>query len=130
MKKSIIFVLVFLLHFPAFSQSISRIEPPNWWTGMKWNTVTLLIYGENISELQPTFDYPEVELIKKEKTSNKNYLFVTIKIDPSAKAGDIKINFRAGNKIIISKSPVSTSRRLAGFFVFKEVSLCQNIGKE
>lgn len=104
MKKSIIFVLVFLLHFPAFSQSISRIEPPNWWTGMKWNTVTLLIYGENISELQPTFDYPEVELIKKEKTSNKNYLFVTIKINPSAKAGDIKINFRDGNKIIISKN--------------------------
>ncbi|MCL5030917.1 MAG: glycoside hydrolase family 13 protein [Bacteroidetes bacterium] len=70
---------------------------------MKWNTVTLLIYGNNISELQPSFNYPGVELIKKEKVENKNYLFFTIKIDPTAKAGNVKINFRFNNKIILSK---------------------------
>ena len=104
MKKTITLLFTLLLCLSTIAQTISRIEPPNWWTGMKWNTVTLLIYGDNISDLQPSFTYPGVELIKKEKVENNNYLFVTLKITPVAKAGNIKIDFKSHNKIILSKN--------------------------
>mgnify|MGYP001474646892 CR=1 FL=1 len=30
--------------------SIQRVEPPNWWAGMKNPSLQLLVYGENMSE--------------------------------------------------------------------------------
>jgi len=28
---------------------INKIEPPNWWAGMKHDTVQLMIYGKNLN---------------------------------------------------------------------------------
>jgi len=103
MRKIISLLIVLAFNSPLFSQTISRIEPGNWWVGMKYNTITLLVYGNNISDLQPSFKYLNAELIKTQKVENKNYLFVTLKINPTAKAGNIKINFKEHQKIIISK---------------------------
>ena len=103
MRKIISLLIVLSFNSPLFSQTISRIEPGNWWVGMKYNTITLLVYGNNISDLQPSFKYSDVELIKTQKVENKNYLLVTLKINPTAKVGNIKINFKEHQKIIISK---------------------------
>ena len=65
---------------------------------MKYNTITLLVYGNNISSLEPSFNYKDVQLVKKQTTENKNYLFLTIKINPSAGAGIVKINFKQNYK--------------------------------
>jgi len=103
MRKIIILLIVLVYNSPLFSQTISCIEPQNWWVGMKYNIITLLIYGNNISDLKPSFNYSNVDLIKTEKVENKNYLFITLKINSTAKAGNIKLNFRDHQKIIISK---------------------------
>ncbi len=86
-----------------FSQSISRIEPANWWTGMKWNKITLLIYGSNINDLTPTIVYEGVSIDKVEKVENPNYLFVILNINSEAKSGILKLNFKKGSKTIITK---------------------------
>jgi glycosidase len=103
MRKIISLLIVLAFNSALFSQTISRIEPGNWWVGMKYNTITLLVYGNKISDLQPSFKYANVELVKTQKVENKNYLFVTLKINQTAKAGNIKINFKEHQKIIISK---------------------------
>ncbi len=66
-KKNEIWIITFLFISPLLShaQTINRIEPSNWWVGMKYNIITLLVYGDNISELQPTISYPSVQIIKK-----------------------------------------------------------------
>ncbi len=101
--KQFILTIFLLSQTVLKAQTIERIEPQNWWIGMKYNTITLLVYGVNISELQASISYKGVSLIKKEKFENKNYLFVTLKIGPSAKAGNVKINFTLNGKLIISK---------------------------
>ena len=35
------------------SNVIERVEPPNWWVGMDTKNLQLLIYGDNISNLEP-----------------------------------------------------------------------------
>ncbi|MFP4092321.1 MAG: cyclomaltodextrinase N-terminal domain-containing protein [Cyclobacteriaceae bacterium] len=52
-----VFITSLLLSFlsrVAWSQSISRVEPANWWTGMRHSSIQLLVYGDNISKLSPS----------------------------------------------------------------------------
>lgn len=102
---------LFLLQLLVFGQKIDRIEPQNWWVGMKYNTVTVLLYGENISDLQPTVSYPNVQLVKKEVVENKNYLFLTLKINSTAKAGNVKINLNKQGKLVLTKDFPILERR-------------------
>ncbi len=103
--KKIGFLIAAIVLFKTFltAQTIDRIEPQNWWVGMKYNTVTLLVYGNNIADLQPAIAYKGVQLLKNEKVENKNYLFITLKISPSAKAGTVKINFNHNGKSVLTK---------------------------
>lgn len=103
MKKIIALLTALLFCSPAFSQSIERIEPANWWTGMKYNTLTLLVYGRNIAHLSASLDYPEVDLLKTEKTENKNYLFVTLRIRPGAQPGTVKLRFNENGNTVLSR---------------------------
>ncbi len=103
MKKALICLFLAVLWNQTFSQSISRIDPGNWWVGMKWNTVTLLVYGKNISELNPSTDYTGVTIDKIEKVENQNYLFITLNISQEAKPGIVKLNFKKRSKTIITK---------------------------
>lgn len=103
MKKIITIGIILFVSFSLIAQRIDRLEPQNWWVGMKYNTVTLLVYGNNIADLQPSIFYPDVQIVKTEAVENKNYLFITLKINPTAKAGNIEINFSKNNKVVITK---------------------------
>lgn len=70
---------------------------------MKYNTITLLVYGKDIANLQPVVSYQGVQLLKKETVENKNYLFITLKIGSTAKAGNLKINFNQNGKLVSSR---------------------------
>lgn len=103
MKKIITLLTALLFFSNAFSQSIERIEPANWWTGMKYNTLTLLVYGKNIAHLNPALEYPEVDLLKTENTDNKNYLFITLGIRSGARPGTVKLKFNENGKTVLSR---------------------------
>lgn len=99
MIKKLFFVMLFFVSINTFAQ-IERIDPSSWWIGMKYNEPMLLIYGNNISSLQPSVQYPGVKIIKTETVENKNYLFVTLHIENNAKAGIIKINLNKKNRLV------------------------------
>ncbi|WP_379968878.1 glycoside hydrolase family 13 protein [Epilithonimonas sp. UC225_85] len=104
MKKVFLIIITFLFSISVSAQKIERIEPENWWVGMKYDTITLLIYGKDISDLRPEISYPDIKILKTETVENKNYLFLTLKINSTAKSGNVKIDFRKNNKIILSKN--------------------------
>lgn len=60
---------------------------------MKTNSIQLLIYGENIGDLEARIDYTGVSLDKSIKVESKNYLFLDLTISEDAKAGDVPITF-------------------------------------
>lgn len=98
-----VLILLFVFPFLSLAQTISRIEPGNWWVGMKLNKITLLVYGKEIQSLQPSIKYDGVKILKTEKVENPNYLFVTIKINPQTIAGNLKLDFKKGNTTVITK---------------------------
>ncbi|OOG78337.1 glycoside hydrolase family 13 protein [Flavobacterium sp. A45] len=100
MKK---IAVLFILIAHTLNAQISRIEPANWWVGMKLNQITLLVYGTDIQNLEPEIKYQGVKIVKTEKVENPNYLFITINISPETVVGTAKINFKKNNKTIITK---------------------------
>lgn len=73
--------------------AISRVEPANWWVGMKNPNVQLLVYGKNIAALQPSVQYAGVKITRVDKVPNPNYLFVTLNIGKKAKPGKLELRF-------------------------------------
>ncbi|WP_244947508.1 glycoside hydrolase family 13 protein [Cellvibrio japonicus] len=72
---------------------LERVEPANWWVGMKYNQVELLVYGQGISDLHPSIHYPGVSIQQVARVENANYLFVTLNIAANAKPGKFFIHF-------------------------------------
>jgi glycosidase len=95
MKKIIIFFSLCLVisGTVAAPYEIKHLEPANWWVGMKYHQVELLVHGENISATLPVITYPGVAIVDSKKTDNPNYLFVTIEVAASAKPGKFTIDF-------------------------------------
>lgn len=71
--------------------STARIEPPNWWTGMAERELEVLLYDENIRDLNANVDYPGVSLLETTRLENPNYLFLLLDIGPGARPGTMKI---------------------------------------
>jgi hypothetical protein len=81
-------VLLFIIFIPHFSISqYAEIYPTNWWVGMKWNKVQLLIHGKDdgFNNGKVNINYPGVSVINIHKFENGKYLAVDITIAPSAK---------------------------------------------
>jgi hypothetical protein len=101
MKQSISISIIFLLLANFLSaQDIERVEPPFWWVGMKNNTLQLLVKDENIGTAKPEINYPGVSIIKVEKATSSDYLFIDLKIEPNAKPGEFEIIFSFNEKKI------------------------------
>jgi len=99
--KSSLLLLVFLIGSFSFGiAQINRVEPPNWWVGMNNSDLQLLIYGEDITDLEPTFAHPGVSLERIIKVENPNYLFLNLKIASDAKPGAFDIQFKDGEEVV------------------------------
>jgi len=82
------------------SNKIERVEPPNWWVGMKTRDLQLLVYGKNISDYVPVINSSNAKLVSTEKVKNKNYLFLNISISKNAEPENIEINFLNDNIVV------------------------------
>jgi glycosidase len=68
---------------------VSRVEPPNWWAGMKHNQVQVMMYGEGLSQATVTCSSPDVRIKGTHSTGNPSYLFVDIELTPATHPGDL-----------------------------------------
>jgi neopullulanase len=109
--KRTTFILILLTIQNLFAQqfSIERIEPPNWWVGMKYNTVQLMVYGKNLSDVELYPQHGPIEIINVQKAESPNYLFIDLAISLEIKSDhNFEIGFSKGNQdTVISYSILS-----------------------
>lgn len=80
-KKSLIFLAVIAIPVMNYSQiKIEKIEPPNWWIGMKYNKIQLMIYGENLNDVSASFNTNGITIHKVNQIQNSSYCFIDIEI--------------------------------------------------
>ncbi|MCB9233342.1 MAG: glycoside hydrolase family 13 protein [Bacteroidia bacterium] len=88
----IIFLCMVALLGQAQPLHVDRIDPPNWWVGMKHNKVELLLKGQNIADcsVEVPGDAP-VKIRQILPAEHPNYLFLTLEIDEDAKPGNVPL---------------------------------------
>lgn len=100
--KKLITLLTVLVSLSSFAQKLERVEPPNWWAGMKSRELQLLIYGENISSTDVVVADEKVQVVSASKVENPNYLFVDLRFAEDNKPGSFEIQFKHKNKVVES----------------------------
>ncbi|GAB2786777.1 glycoside hydrolase family 13 protein [Hymenobacter latericoloratus] len=99
-KKLYALLLAAALPLGAAAQSITRLNPTNWWVGMKHNSVQLLVYGPQAGTLAYSVNYPGVKLVKTNTVENPNYAFLDLVIAPTAKPGQVKLVGSKGTQTV------------------------------
>ena len=84
------------------AQKIDRIEPTNWYVGMKNPSVQLMVYGKDIRSAEVSTNYPGVKIDSLVRLDSPNYLLVYMNIK-DAQPGTMKLCFKAGkNKTTVN----------------------------
>lgn len=101
MKKILVSFFVLNFFIPVFAQEAYKCYPTNWWVGMKWNKLQVMVHGDKISDHFPMIKMgPQgiklaqgVSLLKVNRAENPNYIFLDLVIDATAKPGRISFPF-------------------------------------
>jgi len=98
MKKLILFITISFSLFYGNAQDASiHLYPTNWWVGMKWNKIQVLVHADkDIADCKVSIKHAGISIQKINKFQNKRYLALDLLISPTAKTGDVKINFSSG----------------------------------
>ena len=77
----------------ADQPQITKVEPPNWWTGFV-SPVMVLLYGENLSDAKFSVSYPGVKIEKSQLQPDGKHAFVWLSIGRNAKSGRVELSTR------------------------------------
>jgi neopullulanase len=81
-KYPIIFALSLFLIGVLFPQDIQvkKIEPPNWWSNMKYNKVQFMLYGNNLKNLSIIENLSDLKEVKISDAHSSSYSFMDVEI--------------------------------------------------
>ncbi|GAB3901699.1 glycoside hydrolase family 13 protein [Larkinella knui] len=104
MKRT--FYLLFLLlpfllgETRAQTAAIQRVDPTNWWVGLKNPNLQLLVYGPKAGSMTYSIAYPGVKLISAHKAENPDFVFLDLTISATAKPGSFRIIGKNGSTTV------------------------------
>ena len=79
------------------AQLTDHIEPTSWWSGMAHTELQLMLHGTDIASAQISVKDNALTILRIEKSSNPNYLFVYLDTKNAA-AGTYQISIKKGKK--------------------------------
>ncbi len=90
MKKIRLIIYSLFFYVSCIAQADYTANPTNWWTGMKWNKVQVMIHGKDVGTKDISIlPYAGIKLLKVNKVESPNYVFADIEISNSAKPGTL-----------------------------------------
>ena len=92
---------------------IARIDPPNWWVGMREPTLQLMLYGTGVGRLEARVTHPGVRLQKTIRVDSPDVLFLQLRIASTTKPGDVEITLLDGG-ISVAKQHYELRARKIG----------------
>ena len=97
MKKLLLLIAAVLTGMLTIQAAvkIDRIEPTNWYVGMKNPSVQLMVYGEGIRDAEVNIDYAGVTIDSLVRLDSPNYLLIYLNTR-GAQPGTMDITFKQG----------------------------------
>ena len=113
MKSRCSFLIIAFLSLISYSfAQYAKLYPTNWWVGMKWNKVQVLVYGayDGFNKETVHINYPGVKLLKTIALENGKYMALDIEVAANTKPGDVIIEFLQNGKGHAVKWPLEKRR--------------------
>lgn len=98
MRKILALLFFSVISISAQNISISRIDPPNWWVGMKTNKIQLMVYGSNLSNISARFNNSKIKINHIHKINNPSYAFIDITIPANIMPNEYKLIINKGKE--------------------------------
>lgn len=100
MKRTITLLLLFFTLLSVSAKvKITRIDPTDWYVGMKDATLQLMVYGEGIRDAEVSTDYPHARIDSLVRLDSPNYLLVYMNLE-GAQPGEMRLQFKLnGSKL-------------------------------
>jgi len=111
---ALLYAITMLAISPAKAATISRVEPANWWVGMKNPELQIMVYGPGIGRTKVSLNYPGVKIERADKTDNPNYLFVYVTIAYNTKPGILPLHFTGGGETSTYNYPLKARTDRSG----------------
>ena len=74
---------------------VDRIEPSNWYVGLKDPSVQLMVYGDAVRDAEVAIDYPGVTIDSLVRLDSPNYLLIYLNTR-GAQPGTMELTFKQG----------------------------------
>lgn len=117
--KYLLFILCLIFQTMFAQPIVTKVEPPNWWVGMKWNHVQLMFYGDDLNGVNASSVSQHVRVVGIESIDNPSYAFITIEIADEAPAGAYTLSVFKDDDTVRIDYPIlqreDTSGRHQGF---------------
>ena len=114
-------VLILTLDVAAQKPAVDKIEPPNWWSGMQWSEVQIMVYGEHLGGITATFDDARLRVESIHTLPNTSYAFVDVTIPDDLPAGEYELTIENSEGVASIAFPIleraSASGKYQGFGV-------------
>jgi hypothetical protein len=94
--------------------AVTKVEPPSWWANQSVNPVRLLVRGANLKGARVVASKPQTTVADVKVNANGTYLFVSVRISPSAQPGDypLRVATRDGTVTIPFQINASLNRMM------------------
>lgn len=120
-RNAVLVTLLLAAPSPLCAQllRVDRVEPPNWWTGMRWNTLQLMLYGDGLEGVSAESADPSVRVKGTHPGASSKHAFVQLEITPKARPGTVTLRLRRGSEHLELHYPLEaradTTGRHRGF---------------
>lgn len=117
MKRLVAGLGLALFALQALGLELDRVEPPNWWVGMKNERLQLMLHGPSIGNATLKSGHADFRITGTQRVASPNYLFVDVRIAPGAKPRAVPLRFTLNgetktlNYELRAREPGSAQRR-------------------
>ena len=115
MKKTILtyaFLSVVLLMSAATQVKVTRIDPTDWYVGLKNPTLQLMVYGQNVRDAEVSVDYPNVRIDSIARLDSPNYLLIYLDLN-GAQPGEMTLKIgKQKVKYLLKQREMSGDKRM------------------
>ena len=110
---AILMANVMMMNGAKVKVTVDRVDPTDWYVGMKNPSLQLMVYGKNIASVKDvTTDYPGVVIDSIVRLESPNYLLVYLNLR-DAQPGTMKLRFTGkGSRLMVDY--VLKAREMAG----------------
>ena len=96
----------------AAKVKVTRIDPTDWYVGLKNPTLQLMVYGPNVRDAEVSLDYPNVQIDSIARLDSPNYLLVYLNLK-GAKAGEMTLKIgKQKVKYLLKEREMSGDKRM------------------